>query len=34
LEELEAYQDAVNSLEDEEVRAAYQDKYMDLTPTE
>jgi len=34
LEELEAYQDAVNSLEDEEVRAAYQDRFMDLTPTE
>ena len=34
LEELEAYQDAVNSLEDEEVRSAYQDRYMDLTPTE
>ena len=34
LEELEAYQEAVNSLEDEEVRAAYQDRFMDLTPTE
>jgi len=34
LEELEAYQDAVNSLEDEEVRSAYQDRYMDLSPTE
>jgi recombination protein RecT len=34
LEELEAYQEAINTLEDEEVRAAYQDKYMELTPTE
>jgi recombination protein RecT len=34
LEELEAYQEAVNALQDEDVRNAYQDKYMDLTPTE
>jgi len=34
LEELEGYQEAVNALEDEEVRAAYQDKFMDLTPVE
>ena len=34
IEELESYQDAVNNLEDEEVRAVYQDKYMDLTPAE
>ena len=34
LEELEAYQEAVNALNDEDVRGAYQDRYMDLTPTE
>jgi recombination protein RecT len=34
LEELEPYQEAVNALEDEEVRNAYQDRYMDLSPTE
>jgi len=34
LEELEPYQEAVNALNDEEVRGAYQDRYMDLTPTE
>ena len=34
LEELEAYQEAINTLEDEEVRAAYQDKYMELSPVE
>jgi recombination protein RecT len=34
LEELEPYQDAVNALEDEDVRNAYQDRYMDLSPTE
>jgi len=34
LEELEPYQEAVNALNDEEVRGAYQDRYMDLAPTE
>ena len=34
LEELEAYQEAVNALNDEDVRGAYQDRYMDLTPGE
>lgn len=34
IKELEAYQEAVNSLQDEDVRNAYQDKYMDLSPTE
>lgn len=34
IDELEAYQKDVNALEDEEVRAAYQDRYMELTPDE
>ena len=34
LEELEPYQEAVNALNDEDVRGAYQDRYMDLTPVE
>lgn len=34
IDELESYQEDVNALEDEEVRAAYQDRYMDLTPKE
>lgn len=34
IDELESYQKDVNALEDEEVRAAYQDRYMELTPTE
>jgi len=33
LEELEPYQEAVNALNDEDVRGAYQDRYMDLTPS-
>jgi recombination protein RecT len=34
LKELEGYQEAINTLEDEEVRAVYQDKYMELSPVE